>query len=595
MKKTIIEARDVCFKYEGASALAVDHVTLDVAEGEFLAILGRNGSGKSTFAKLLNALLLPSEGTLTVNGLQPVTEDDCYAVRKSCGMVFQNPDNQIVTTIVEEDCAFGLENLGTPPEEIRRRVDEALHGVGMTEFAQASPNMLSGGQKQRVAIAGVLAMRPRIIVFDESTAMLDPIGRRDVFALARRLNVEEGITIVWITHFMEEAALADRLVVMDKGRIELQGAPREVFAQTERVLALGLDVPEMMKLAHALAQKGVRLSEGLMTVNETALELSRRLKSPVAKSAEAGGSKSEAQTDRAAGVSSEGKPVIEVDKLTHVYMPGTPFESKALNEVCMSVAEGEFVGIIGHTGSGKSTLISHLNGLERSDPGVVRVNGIDLGQKGTDLIAVRRVVGLVFQYPEYQLFEETVARDVAFGPSNLGLDAGEIAKRVDMALRQVGLNPEEVSEKSPFELSGGQKRRVAIAGVLAMQPSILVLDEPAAGLDPVGRRDMFRLIRSIHDSGVTIIMVSHSMDDVGRLCDRLFVLNRGEIAYSGTPAEVFMHESRLHDIGLDVPECAKLARRLRDAGFDMPEGIFREEDVCDAIVDNLRRGSDAKC
>ena len=286
---------------------------------------------------------------------------------------------------------------------------------------------------------------------------------------------------------------------------------------------------------------------------------------------------------------------IEVKKLTHVYMPGTPFEAKALNEVSLSVAEGEFVGIIGHTGSGKSTLISHLNGLERSEPGVVFVNGIDLGQKGTDLIAVRRVVGLVFQYPEYQLFEETVARDVAFGPANLGLDAEEIKRRVNKALRQVGLDPAEVSEKSPFELSGGQKRRVAIAGVLAMQPSILILDEPAAGLDPVGRRDMLALIRSIHDGGVTVIMVSHSMDDVGRLCDKLFVLNRGEIAYSGTPAEVFIHEGRLHDIGLDVPECAKLAHRLRDAGFDMPEGIFREEDVCAAIIDNLRRGSDAKC
>jgi len=204
MKNAIIEARDACYKYEGSSTLAVDHVTLDILEGEFLAILGRNGSGKSTFAKLLNALQLPTEGSVKVNGITPANDDDCYEVRKSCGMVFQNPDNQIVTTIVEEDCAFGLENLGTPPQEIRARVDEALHSVGMSEFAQASPSMLSGGQKQRIAVAGVLAMRPRIIVFDESTAMLDPIGRRDVFALARRLNVEEGITIVWITHLWKK-------------------------------------------------------------------------------------------------------------------------------------------------------------------------------------------------------------------------------------------------------------------------------------------------------------------------------------------------------------------------------------------------------
>ena len=281
---------------------------------------------------------------------------------------------------------------------------------------------------------------------------------------------------------------------------------------------------------------------------------------------------------------------IEVKSLTHVYMPGTPFEAKALNAVSLSIQDGEFVGIIGHTGSGKSTLISHLNGLDRSESGVVFVNGIDLGEKGTDLVAIRRVVGLVFQYPEYQLFEETVAKDVAFGPANLGLDAEEINRRVATALRQVGLDPDKVSEKSPFELSGGQKRRVAIAGVLAMQPTILILDEPAAGLDPTGRREMFELIRGIHDAGTTVVMVSHSMDDVGRLCDRLFVLNRGEIAYTGTPAEVFVHENRLHAIGLDVPECAKLARRLRDAGFDMPEGIYRTEDVCAAIIGNLRGG-----
>ncbi len=280
---------------------------------------------------------------------------------------------------------------------------------------------------------------------------------------------------------------------------------------------------------------------------------------------------------------------VEIKKLTHVYMPGTPFEARALNEVSLNIRDGEFIGIIGHTGSGKSTLISHFNGLERSQPGVVFVNGVDLGEKDTDMIAVRRVVGLVFQYPEYQLFEETVAKDIAFGPRNLGLDEAEIERRVARAIELVGLDA-SAAEKSPFELSGGQKRRVAIAGVLAMQPSILVLDEPAAGLDPAGRRDMLELVKSIHASGVTVVMVSHSMDDVGRLCDRLYVLNKGEIAFSGTPAEVFVHDQRLHEIGLDVPECAKLARKLREAGYDMPEGIYRMEDVRDAILRNLNGG-----
>ena len=273
MSNAIIEARDVSFRYESGLSDAVSHLTLRIEAGEFVAVLGRNGCGKSTLAKLMNALLLPTGGEIVVNGLQAKTEDDCYEVRKSCGMVFQNPDNQIVTTIVEEDCAFGLENMGVEPALIRKRVDEALSAVGMSEYAHASPAMLSGGQKQRVAVAGVLAMRPKIIVFDESTAMLDPVGRRDVFALARKLNREEGITIVWITHFMEEATQADRVVVMDGGRIAIEDSPRHVFSRMDRVLSLGLDVPEMMKLAARLRAGGVRVPNDIMNVEEMAVAL----------------------------------------------------------------------------------------------------------------------------------------------------------------------------------------------------------------------------------------------------------------------------------------------------------------------------------
>ncbi len=280
MSDAIICARDVRYQYEDSENPAVNGVTLDVPAGEFLAVLGRNGSGKSTFAKLLNALLIPTSGTVTVDGRRATSEDDCYPVREVCGMVFQNPDNQIVATTVEEDCAFGPENLGVAPEEIRRRVDETLAAVGMAQFAQSSPSMLSGGQKQRVAVAGVLVMRPKIIVFDESTAMLDPVGRRDVFSLARKLNREEGITVVWITHFMDEAVLADRVAVMDDGKIAMLGAPREVFAHVDEIRALGLDVPEMMRLAAELRRKGLKLGAETMTVEEMVEELCR-LKSKI--------------------------------------------------------------------------------------------------------------------------------------------------------------------------------------------------------------------------------------------------------------------------------------------------------------------------
>ena len=274
MNEMMIRLKDVVFQYEGSDVPAVNHVSLDVQRGEFLAILGRNGCGKSTLARMLNGLMTPTSGSITVDGIE-VNEKNVYDVREICGMVFQNPDNQIVATVVEEDCAFGLENRGVPSDEIRRRVDEALAEVGMQDRALTSPSMLSGGQKQRIAIAGVLAMRPRIIVFDESTAMLDPVGRREVFSIARRLNREEGITVIWITHFMDEAVQADRVVAMEDGKIQLTGTPREVFSNVDKVLHLGLDVPEMMRLSKKLRKAGLEIPADVLTVEEMAVELCR--------------------------------------------------------------------------------------------------------------------------------------------------------------------------------------------------------------------------------------------------------------------------------------------------------------------------------
>ena len=273
---------------------------------------------------------------------------------------------------------------------------------------------------------------------------------------------------------------------------------------------------------------------------------------------------------------------IEIRGLTHIYMPGTPFETRALDDVSLTIRDGDFVGVIGHTGSGKSTLIAHLNALIRPEPGHVLVGGVDVGEKGQSLIEIRREVGLVFQYPEYQLFEETVEKDVGFGPRNLGLEEETVRARVREAIAQVGLG-EDILEKSPFELSGGQKRRVAIAGVLAMKPGTLVLDEPVAGLDPAGREELLSLIQGIHKGGVTIVMVTHSMDDAARFCDRLIVLDHGRVAFDAAPGDVSRHEAELRSMGLDVPECVKLVRALRERGMDLGEDLYRMEDVRAAI------------
>ena len=264
----IIEVQGVSFRYPDADVDAVDNFSMDVYQGEFLAVLGHNGSGKSTMAKLLNALLVATGGKILVAGIDASVDGAQWAVREKCGMVFQNPDNQLVATVVEEDVAFGLENLSVPTDEIRRRVDDALSMVGMSDFAGRAPHMLSGGQKQRVAIAGVLAMRPDVIVFDEATAMLDPQGRKDVLEVVRRLNKEENVTVIWITHFMQEAAVADRIVVMAAGTGEMEGAPKEVFSQVEKIRSLGLDVPPMADLGSVLRREGVQLPDGILTVDE---------------------------------------------------------------------------------------------------------------------------------------------------------------------------------------------------------------------------------------------------------------------------------------------------------------------------------------
>lgn len=275
---------------------------------------------------------------------------------------------------------------------------------------------------------------------------------------------------------------------------------------------------------------------------------------------------------------------IEIKHLDHIYMPDSPFETKALDDVTLTIGDGEFVGLIGHTGSGKSTLVQHLNGLMKPDHGSVIVDGMDVSDKNTDLREIRRRVGLVFQYPEHQLFEETVRKDVSFGPRNLGCSEHEIEERVVKACHQVGLSDEKL-DMSPFDLSGGNKRRVAIAGVLAMRPRVLVLDEPTAGLDPRGRNELLELIRGLHEEdGNTIVMVSHSMDDISALAQRIIVMNEGRVAMDGTPREVFAHPQELVDMHLGVPAAAQLAMELRKRGYNLPDNVYTLDEMRSLIL-----------
>ncbi|MBP3729385.1 MAG: energy-coupling factor transporter ATPase, partial [Lachnospiraceae bacterium] len=523
---------------------ALKSLDLSVEPGEFIAILGRNGSGKSTLAKHINALLTPTEGTVWIEKMDTRDSKLLWEIRSAAGMVFQNPDNQIVATVVEEDVGFGPENVGIPTQEIWERVEKSLAQVGMSAYAKSAPNRLSGGQKQRVAIAGVLAMRPRCIVFDESTAMLDPKGRREVLASIRDLNRQEKITVLLITHHMEEAALADRILVMQQGELKMDASPREIFSQGEQLRSYGLDLPPVTALAEALMAAGLRLPQGIYEEEELAEEILNNSLRPCIP--EQGACHPEGRKESHVPLPS---PVLRLNSVSYTYEPGTPMETQGLKPLSLDIRRGEILAIIGATGSGKSTLIQLMNGLNKPTEGKVLWEGEDVFSEGYDRRRLRSRVGLVFQYPEYQLFETDILKDICFGPKNQGLREEECLARARSAMAAVGLS-QDYESRSPFDLSGGEKRRAAIAGVLAMEPDVLVVDEPVAGLDPEGRGELleeFRRLRS--EKGMGIVIVSHSMDDVAALADRILVLSHGEKTMEGSPREVFAQAEKIQALG----------------------------------------------
>ena len=591
---TALSFENVKFWYPEAENAAVNGVTFSVKKGEFVSVIGHNGSGKSTLARLICGLLQADEGNITVWGMNLADQKNLFEVRRHTGIVFQNPDNQMVASIVEDDVAFGPENLGIEREEIGRRIDWALNAVGMSEFRHSTPTRLSGGQKQRIAVAGVLAIRPDILILDESTAMLDPQGRREVIEVVRRLNKEEGMTILLITHFMEEALLADRTMVMNRGEIVMQGAPHEIFENGEALLTYNLCLPEITRIANTLREHGIDTPPCLYP-EELAAHIADCAEKRVLKNISS--PRVPKENDEKRGVWD-----IKINNLTYTYSAKSPFATQALKGVNLHIGDGEFFGIIGHTGSGKSTLIQHLNALiklptaeKKYKPKKVKkgqtpptmprltVGTYDLADKKCDFLSLRADVGMVFQYPEYQLFAETVEDDVAFGLKNFfkDLKAEEVKERVYAALTAVGLDPAEVGEKSPFDLSGGQKRRVAIAGVIVTRPKILILDEPAAGLDPLGKREIMELLHKLHDEWCrTVIIVSHDMDEIACNCTRACVLSDGKIFDCASPHELFSRADELISLGLDVPLTAKISNALRERGIDIdsdftPDGFAR--------------------
>lgn len=573
----MIKIRDLAFEYfdrdeEGYLTdmiNAIRGINFDAVKGEFIAVAGKNGSGKSTFAKILNRLLVPIEGTVMIGGMDAMDDENTIDIRRIVGMVFQNPDDQIIGSVVAEDVAFGAENLGVRQEELWERVLQVTDQVGLNAYKRI--NELSGGEKQKVAIAGILAMKPQCIVLDESTSMLDPKSRMEILRLMKELNQKHKITVIMITHMMDELLFADTIYIMNQGRLVMKGRKEKIFEKSEKLLSYGLECPKIVDIKNELIKAGVLRDRYIYSVNE----LVKRLKYEHPRAFLKGINMPDAKD-----IHGKIDPVnaILINNLSCKYG-----KNEVLKNISFSVSKGDYVAIIGATGSGKSTLLQHIPGLIKSKTETVFVDGLDVMDKTTDMRKLRCKIGYVFQYPEQQLFEKNVYEDVVFGPRNIGISEIEAEKRAYEAIKLVGLS-EDIYDIPINKLSGGQKRRVALAGVLAMKPEYLILDEPVAGLDPEGKRNMLNIIDALHkEAGITIIMVSHDIESVAEYADKVIVLEAGEIVYNGNPSQVFYRlATKKQDVKTqikNVPVIMELLVKLRKNGL-----------VVDCMTTDYRQG-----
>ncbi len=588
----MIRVEKVRFRYGGAGSDILKGVSLTIGDGEYVGIVGSNGSGKSTLAKHFNALLLPSSGRVFVDGLDTWEIENVPRVRQSVGMVFQNPDNQIVGTIVEDDVAFGPENLGLPRSQIRERVEFALSVTGLSSYRHFSPANLSGGQKQRLAIAGIVAMRPRHIVFDEPTSMLDPAGREEVVSLILQLRAEYGIAVVHITHRLDELLHADRVVALEKGEIIFDGPSPEFFGSRRLLERLELQPPPAVEFDSFLRRAfSVAVEfESLRDVDALACAAASRLAPRRDDARRHGGGARRAVSPAASRTPPDGtdaaggSPYMAVEGLFVTYAEDTPFEVTALRDVSFELVRGGTTGIVGATGSGKSTLVQAMMRLVEPTAGEIRY------PEGFDTARLYRHIGMVFQQPEDQLFEKTVWDDIAFGPRRLGCGEQEVRRRVGAAMESVGLDEASFADKVPFELSGGEKRRVAIAGILALEPEVLIMDEPTAGLDHRGCRRLMDTLTALRRArGLTLMVITHDMEMLVELADGLLVLEEGRLRCHGRTREVFSRDEVFDVSGLELPFAARLHKALAARGVLPPS-----ECVC-LSMDELQKTLEREC
>ncbi|MBR4869210.1 MAG: ATP-binding cassette domain-containing protein [Oscillospiraceae bacterium] len=567
----IIKFENVSFRYDKTKRKVLKNIDLEIKEGEFVVITGPTGAGKTTLCETLNGII-PNfvkgqlKGKITVDGKNP-KKSKVAQMAQTVGLVFQDPDTQLFGMTVEEDVAFGATNLGYDYEECMRRVNRCVEDLNLHALIDRKPMELSGGQKQSVAIAGIYAMLPKIIVCDEPTSMLDPLGKRNIFALIKRLNKEYGITVVLVEHVMSEIVRhADKVVVMDKGSIVMQGSVEEVFSQTDRLNELGLNIPESIEASMKLKEAGY-----IDSVTLVSDELIEKLKDFKPK----------------AGVELVRKPralkpggdetVIDVKNLTFSYLG----DSKQLDDVSLQFKRGDFVAIIGQNGAGKTTLCRNIIGLLKSQSGSITVAGIDVATKSVAELSA--TVGYCFQNPDEQIFKDSVEDELFFGADNLGRTDEHTKERIAQIMEDVGLS--EYKKVWPKYLSKGERQRLTIGSIIAMDPDVVIVDEPTTGQDWRETIWIMELLKKINDMGKTIIIITHNMEIVCRYCNRVLTMRHGKVLLDGTPAEVFAHPEELSSAYVQPTDITRIAQALDY----MPNDVTSVDEFCDLFAQLMEK------
>jgi cobalt transport protein ATP-binding subunit len=575
-----IEVRGLSYSYPNAKKPALAGVDLSIDREEFILLTGPSGCGKTTLCRTLNGLIPhfysgSLDGEITVAGMK-TREHSTSDLAQHVGLIFQNPDNQIFALTVEKDVAFGLENLGYDREKMIEEIDWAMKQTGIGHLRKRATHELSGGQKQRLAIASILAMRPEVVVLDEPTSFLDPLGAERIFKVMRALNKDYGMTVILVEHRVDLAAqYVDRVIVFDEGRVVNDGPPSEIFMLDDTRLT-GIGIPKIVDLYKRLNSRGVDLGGPPISPGEFVSKIEGRLHSspielpprPIMK-----------ELDEFVGVH-RSNPVIEARDVHFSYPSGV----KALKGVTLNIHKGEFVAIMGENGAGKTTLVKHFNGLLRPNSGNILVNGADISKQSVASLA--KSVGLVFQNADDQLFSENVREEISFALRNFGFESDAIVKRVDWALNLLDID--RYRDSSPFILSGGERKRVALASVLAWDPDIVVLDEPTIGQDYSQKERLSHILMQLRTQGKTTIIVTHDVEFVAETKPRIVLMADGRVIADGSSKEIMTDSKTLRKASVSPPEITKAFTALSYRGI--PRDVLDVDEAVDVLSRLLEVG-----